>query len=77
MGNDNKGPEYKKIDKENTKLNIFMYDPQKDINKFTLLDRLNEEEKRIKGFKIYKHKYFSINRRKNFNWGKSKSYYLY
>ena len=37
-----------------------MYDPQKDINKLTLLDRLNEEEKRIKGFKIYKHKYFSI-----------------
>ena len=60
MENNNNGIKYKKIDEKNTKLNIFMYDPQNDIEIFSLLDRLNEEERMIRGFKIYKHRYFSI-----------------
>ena len=63
MGNSNSNSnsvKYKSIDKENTKLNIFMYDPQNDINNFTFLNRCPEEEKKNKLIEIYEHKYFSI-----------------
>ena len=60
MGSQNSNQKYKSIDKENTKLNIFMYDPQNDINNFTFLNSCPEEEKKIKDIEIYKHNYFSI-----------------
>ncbi len=52
---------YKKIDKENTKLNIYMYDPQNDMSQLTLFERNIEKEKHYKGIELYSHKYFSIN----------------
>ena len=51
-------PKYKTIDKTNTKLNIFMYDPQYEIEKITNLERQREEES--EEFEIYLHKYFGI-----------------
>ena len=60
MGSRNSSPKYKTIDKRNTKLNIFMYDPQDDINNFSFLNRCPEEEKKIKNIEIYMHNYFSI-----------------
>ena len=52
---------YKKIDKENTKLNIYMYDPQNDMSQLTLFERNIEKEKHYKGIELYSHKNFSIN----------------
>ena len=59
MGNFfNVKPKYKTIDKTNTKLNIFMYDPQYEIGKITNLERHREEES--EEFEIYTHIYFGI-----------------
>lgn len=53
-------PKYKKIDKTNTKLNVFMYDPQYFIEIITNLDRHTEEEEEFEEIEIYTHKYFGI-----------------
>ena len=59
MGNFfNVKPKYKTIDKTNTKLNIFMYDPQYEIGKIANLERHREEES--EEFEIYTHIYFGI-----------------
>lgn len=51
-------PKYKTIDKTNTKLNVFMYDPQHVIETITNLERHPEEES--ENIEIYTHKYFGI-----------------
>ena len=51
-------PKYKTIDKTNTKLNVFIYDPQYDIEKIANLERHREEES--EEIEIYAHKYFGI-----------------
>ena len=57
MGNK---PSYKKIDKNNTNLNIYIYDPQDDITKLTLFERKKEKESHYKEIEYYEHKHFSI-----------------
>ena len=55
MGNFlNVKPKYKTIDKTNTKLNVFMYDPQNDIGKIANLERYQEEV--YEEIEIYTHK---------------------
>ena len=51
-------PKYKTIDKTNTKLNVFIYDPQYDIEKIANLERHREEES--EDIEIYTHRYFGI-----------------